>query len=355
MAGSMSVLGLSKIGIAIYALSALVPLSKSDEWWIRIFDFPRLQLLALGLVFGAISLVASQERKVVKAVWLTLLMIAAGIDLYRVLPYTPAWQIESLPSLADNKSRSFSLIVINVLQGNEESHRLLEIVDKKSPDMVFVLEVNERWMKDLAPLESKYRFRLQQAQDNTYGLALYSKLPLENPEIRFLIEPEVPSIRTVVILPSGDRIEVYGLHPRPPNQKAGPTTERDAELIQVAKTVRGGSTPVVVMGDLNDVAWSHTTRLFRRVSGLLDPRVGRAPFATFPVQLPFFRFPLDYVFHSASFTLNSLERLETIGSDHFPIFVSLALEPSVRDSQSGPKIEDGDMKEADETARRAKE
>jgi len=59
---------------------------------------------------------------------------------------------------------------------------------------------------------------------------------------------------------------------------------------------------------------------------LLDPRIGRGLYSSFHAHYPLVRFPLDHVFHSNHFRLAELKRLPNIGSDHFPIFISLMYE-----------------------------
>jgi hypothetical protein len=43
--------------------------------------------------------------------------------------------------------------------------------------------------------------------------------------------------------------------------------------------------------------------------------------------VPFGRFPLDHIFYSEEFGLISLKKLQHIGSDHFPLMITLNYEP----------------------------
>ena len=50
---------------------------------------------------------------------------------------------------------------------------------------------------------------------NGYGMAMFSRLELLQPTIRFLVDDAIPSIKTGVRLRSGAVIDLYGLHPQP--------------------------------------------------------------------------------------------------------------------------------------------
>jgi hypothetical protein len=144
------------------------------------------------------------------------------------------------------------------------------------------------------------------------------------------------------------------LHPEPPIPFED-TLGRDGELILTAREVRSDPLPAIVTGDLNDVAWSRTTRRFQRLSGLLDPRVGRGFYNTFDARFPLLRWPLDHLFHDPRFRLVSLERLPDIGSDHFPMLFELALAQTEAADEAPDRPDAGDRAEAGEVTRQAVE
>ena len=144
---------------------------------------------------------------------------------------------------------------------------------------------------------------------------------------------------------------VWGLHPEPPvpgeNLYA---TAKDKELMKVALKVKDCGLPTVVFGDLNDVAWSHTTELFRKTSHLLDPRRGRGFYSTFSAHHWFIRFPLDYIFCSKEFGFIEMKRMPKNGSDHFATFTQVAFQATLQEEQEAPKADEEELEEAQELA-----
>ncbi|MEN5173334.1 endonuclease/exonuclease/phosphatase family protein [Acinetobacter higginsii] len=297
-----------------------------DEWWFRGADFPRLQILALGIItFFAMLFVLSDWTLSTELLFLGL-VAAIAYQLKMVLPYTPLWrkQVKKVKKAQLNLEQQISLLVANVLTPNHKYHLLLEQIEILKPDLVLTLESNAEWQQALSPIEDDYPFRVAVPLENLYGMHLYSRLPLNDTEVKFILSNEIPSIHTAVTLPSGVQVQLYCLHPKPPSPtEAKDSTLRDAELLIVGDQIEDIDQSCIVMGDLNDVAWSRTTRLFQRISGLLDPRVGRYFMNTFHADYPLLRWSLDHIFHSTDFGLVDMKRLPHIGSDHFPVYVVL--------------------------------
>lgn len=263
---------------------------------------------------------------------LVVTLLAFACQCQRVYPYTPLAGEEVEETTLGAGAASLRLLTANVLMENRESHVFLDLVRQNNPDVLLVLEPDEWWERELRPLESTHPHTVKEPLANTYGMILYSKLPLRKPEVRYLVEGDVPSIHTVVLLRSGQEVSLHCIHPRPPRPLRGQdTTARDRELLEVARRAKASALPVVVAGDFNDVGWSRTTRQFRELGGLLDPRIGRGVKPTFPASLPLLRFPLDHVFHSDGFRLVTLQRSRSFGSDHLSLLVELSYAPDGQD------------------------
>ncbi|MEX0929060.1 MAG: endonuclease/exonuclease/phosphatase family protein [Balneolales bacterium] len=302
----------------------LLPLIRCNAWWIRIFDFPRLQIFIVSVVILAALLFYTREAAVDNIVPFVLSLCVAYQG-YMIFPYTILSARQVATAQNENRENALSLLVANVLMENRDAARLKAIIDENDPDILLVVETDLWWEDALKGYKDSHPYAVYQPQDDTYGMHLYSRFELLDPEVRFLVQDDVPSICGSVRLPSGREVDFYCLHPPPPfPTEAESTAERDTELSVVANEIKKRDKPVIVFGDLNDVAWSHTNNLFQKVTDLSDPRVGRGFYNTFHADFPFIRFPLDHFFVSRHFSLLDFRRLPKFGSDHFPVYIALS-------------------------------
>lgn len=334
----------------LFIIITLLPQVKKDHWFIRGFDFPHVQITAINIIILTLFLVFFDLETILDYAFLSILAGCIIHQSFIIFPYTPLAKIKVVKSHVYKPASALSLMVANVYMDNRNSDGCLEIIKEKDPDLLLLVEANKWWCSQLAgELKEKYPYCIEYPLENTYGMLLYSKLLLKDPDIKFLVKEEVPSFHTKVRLESGTEVALHCLHPEPPAPDHSETsTERDAELLIVGKKVVDPDSPTIVVGDLNDVAWSYTTRLFMKISKLLDPRMGRGFFNTFHAHYALLRWPLDHVFISHHFKLLKLQRQPYFGSDHFPIFIQLQHDSDAKDEQEQPEAEREEIELAEE-------
>jgi len=328
---------------ALLVVATLLPITRMRQWWVRGLDFPRVQIttciLATLLWYGVWSRFGDPPSPL----WVLALLACLGWQLSWIWPYSEMHAQEVLSATPSERHRCPSLRVVtsNVLMDNRDADRLLEHVRREAPHILVALESDRWWQEQLDELDD-YPHRIACPLDNRYGMHVYSRLPLHSPTIDFLVDDDIPSMGAFVELEDGTRVRLHVIHPTPPAPGENPrSTERDVELLILAQRLEDCADPTIVTGDLNDVAWSATTQLFRHRSGLLDPRVGRGMFNTFHAWHWYLRWPLDHTFVSGHFRVLDVRRLPSIGSDHFPVLFDLAL-GRARELDSHPDSEDVD-------------
>ena len=346
---------LALLALLLFAATA-IPWLNLRYWWVRGFDFPRMQLAILAAV-TLLALLTTLPWGVWGWVGAVAALIVIGVQGGSIYHWTPLARCHVVDADGEDASRQFSLLVANVLTSNRQSASLMRQIREADPDIVLTLESDAWWQERLdETLDESHPYATRIPLDTLYGMHLYSRLPVHDPQIEWLIQDDIPSIHGWFELPSGDRVRFHAVHPRPPAPgESDESLWRDAELLLVGQTIRDSGLPTLVAGDLNDVAWSKTTRLFCRISGMLDPRRGRGLYSTFHAEYRWLRWPLDHVFVSEHFTLVALQRLSAFGSDHFPILATFRYHPARADENDSPEADREERQDAEETIEEAHE
>ena len=159
-------------------------------------------------------------------------------------------------------------------------------------------------------------------RSNNFGIAVYSRLPLEATVAFALQRAEFAAIELQVDH-AGHSWTLLGVHVIPP-VSAEASELRNRQFAELAARVRDKRGPLAVLGDLNCTCWSPHFRQLLAASGLRDSQLGRGVQPTWPTHLPVLGVPIDHCLVSPDVEIGRRWLTGPVGSDHRGVFVELA-------------------------------
>jgi endonuclease/exonuclease/phosphatase (EEP) superfamily protein YafD len=344
-----------RLFVLLLVVATALPLLRLGFWIVRLCDFPRLQIAALFGIALAVVVVYALATS-----WTRELYVYCGIALLlglwqvaHIAPYTPLWRPQ-IKAASATQEAGLRLAVVNLKFDNPRRTEAQQALAALDADLLLLIEVDAEWDEVLEAFDADYPHSMGVVRGDGLGIKLWSRFPLEDQEIRYLVSDDRASLFASIPLEEGGHVRFVGVHPTPPGLKPS-TSEprhdsriRDAELLIIAKEIEQQTEEAwIVTGDFNDVAWSHTTRLFKNLSGLTDPRIGRGLYNTYHAEHFLLRYPIDHVFVSSGFRVGKLERVAIPGSDHFAIVAEMfPPPPQVDGDQPDPSADE--QEEAEE-------
>lgn len=209
-------------------------------------------------------------------------------------------------------------VLFNVYTANPNRAELLAYLEQQDADIVVLQEVDGTWVADLAPLEKRYPNRIVLPRSDNFGIALYSKIPINAQEV--LHDFGIPSIR--VRCGEGEReFTLWAVHTLPPMSEQG-FQERNEHLAMVGEYAKNCDTPLVVLGDLNVTMWSPWYRKLVQNGKLRNTRIGYGVLPTWPSFYGPFGIPLDHCL-VRGLGVMGCHTGPALGSDHRPLVAML--------------------------------
>ncbi|HET8803365.1 MAG TPA: endonuclease, partial [Aequorivita sp.] len=144
----------SEIIITIFSVLMLVPtlasLCKCDHWWIRGFDFPRLQISSLILLVLLCAFFTLDFERSFHYILVSLLIASFIYQAVKIYPYTIFAKKQVLRFKGNDPNNLISILVSNVLAPNKHYDKLIAHVKQRKPDLLLTLETDKVWEKALA-------------------------------------------------------------------------------------------------------------------------------------------------------------------------------------------------------------
>lgn len=308
----------SKVLLAIAVVTfvvTLVSLLPVDFWFVRSIDLVREPIV--WFLTGS-TIVALFIRD--GGAWKAIALFGASIliHLWRMWPYL-AIAPTQVAITGEVEDSCFDALAVNVKVKNEGYTQIAAQIERIDPDILFLMETDERWVSELQTVIDAYPHTQTHPQPEAFGMVFASRVPVEKSAIVENTYRDTPTLYATVRPADGRLVEFIGLHPKPP-LPGWNTEERDENIVNAGTQTPDRLPDAIVMGDFNDVPWSRTTSKLRDAGDWRDPRIGRGAYPTFPADYLFVGWPLDQIMVKGGVEVNAFEILPDNGSDHRAVY-----------------------------------
>lgn len=236
------------------------------------------------------------------------------------------WEISALqiPQPRPFQSRpDFTVLHINVLNINQSYELIEKEIKHYQPDMLFLQEFTEDLEEHLKVLKKGYPYQKLLAKSNSFGIAIYSKLPLDSVQILVLDDSNRPSILAQIEIKK-KKIHILSTHPPPPISFRF-FAERDELFRKIIQMRSQFGANFILIGDLNITSFSPIFKKLLKQTGLRDSRQGFGLQNTFPATNSLLRIGIDHCLVSHKISVLKREVGRNVGSNHLPIYLELVL------------------------------
>jgi endonuclease/exonuclease/phosphatase (EEP) superfamily protein YafD len=300
---ALAAAALAVIGAVASCVVPLIPI-----WPCDLFEHFRVQYFVVG------AIVAASAGGLRMGVWCDAAVFATLIHGLWLAP-------DLCASARTSDGDHVRVLVLNVHTEASSFAEVRALIDDLHPDVIGLVEMDERWIAGVAPAVASYRGRLERPRPDNFGVALYTREPLVGSieELGGLLPSAVAEVTVGTA-----RFNAILIHPFPPMSAAALAAQRD-ELDAVADRARALPGPVIVLGDFNATPWSRPFRRLLDRSGLCDSRAGFGIQSSFPAAVAWLRIPIDHLLATCSIGIADRHVERDVGSDHLPVSVELVV------------------------------
>lgn len=255
--------------------------------------------------------------------WLLVAGAALAVSAAEIVPLYLSAEPSPAASSSAPQAAGFTLLSANVYNYNDDPQPLLDLIGKRDPDVIVIVEATSEWVAALEAIEDVYPYSERFTRQDPFGIALYSRVPFDEVRVVFFGRAEVPSIVARITL--GDApVTIVATHPLAPF-RPDLWRLRNEQLGAIADARETFGARFIVAGDFNASPFSPCMKRFvARMKGRYASRgYGFKP--TWPTFRRVLLTPLDHILVSEGLVVTDFRTGPHIGSDHLPVQATIAL------------------------------